>query len=82
MVWSYHIILATRVGYAGETDDGWKHDRELLEFDLTSDSVSAYVERANLFFEANEVAEVKRVAVFLSTINVFIVAKPSGTHHT
>ena len=41
---------------------------KLSEFDPTSDSVSAYVERANLFFEANEIAAAKRVAVFLSAI--------------
>ena len=41
---------------------------KLSEFDPTSDSVSAYVERANLFFEANEIAEAKRMAVFLSVI--------------
>ena len=41
---------------------------KLSEFAPTSDSVSAYVERANLFFEANEIAAAKRVAVFLSAI--------------
>ena len=41
---------------------------KLSEFDPTSDLVSAYVERANLFFEGNEIAEAKRVAVFLSVI--------------
>ena len=30
--------------------------------------MSAYVERANLFFEANEIAAAKRVAMFLSAI--------------
>ena len=58
--------MATKVGYAldrramaGNTIG------KLSEFDPTSDSVSAYVERANLFFEANEIAAAKRVAVFL-----------------
>ena len=41
---------------------------KLSEFDPTSDSVSAYVEQANLFFEANEIAVAKQVAVFLSAI--------------
>ena len=41
---------------------------KLSEFDPTCNSVSAYVERANLFFEANEIAAAKRVAVFLSAI--------------
>ena len=41
---------------------------QLAEFDAASDTVSAYVERAQLFFEANDVAEAKRVAVFLSVI--------------
>ena len=41
---------------------------QLAEFDPTSDSVSAYVERAQLFFQANEIAEAKRVAVFLTAI--------------
>ena len=36
----------------------------LSEFDPTSDSVSAYVEQALLFFEANKVQDAKRVAVF------------------
>ena len=30
---------------------------KLSEFDLTSDSVLAYMEQANLFFEANEITE-------------------------
>ena len=41
---------------------------KLSEFDPTSDSVSAYVEQANLFFKANEIAAAKQVVVFLSTI--------------
>ena len=40
----------------------------LTEFDASSDSVAAYVERAQLFFEANSIEEGKQVAVFLSAI--------------
>ena len=40
----------------------------LTEFDPKSDSVTAYVERANLFFQVNDIAEAKQVAVFLSAI--------------
>ena len=41
---------------------------QLAEFDAASDTVTAYEERAQLFFEANDIAENKRVAVFLSAI--------------
>ena len=41
---------------------------KLTEFDPKSDSMSAYVERVTLYFQANEVAEGKQVAVFLSAI--------------
>ena len=39
-----------------------------MEFDPGSDTVTAYVERTQLFLEANEIAEAKHVAVFLSAI--------------
>ena len=39
-----------------------------MEFDPGSDIVTAYVERTQLFLEANEIAEAKHVAVFLSAI--------------
>ena len=41
---------------------------QLTEFDPTSDSVAAYVERTQLFFIANNIEENKQVAVFLSAI--------------
>ena len=41
---------------------------KLTEFDPRTDSITAYVERVNLYFQANEVADGKKVAVFLSTI--------------
>ena len=41
---------------------------KLTEFDPKSDSITAYVERVALYFQANEVAEGKQVAVFLSAI--------------
>ena len=41
---------------------------KIQEFNPDSDSVNAYIERVNLFFVANDVAEGKRVAVFLSVI--------------
>ena len=40
----------------------------LTEFDPNSDSITAYVERVKLFFHANEIAEGKQVAVFLSAM--------------
>lgn len=41
---------------------------KLMEFDPKSDSITAYVDRVTLFFQANEIAEGKQVAVFLSAI--------------
>ena len=41
---------------------------ELDKFDLSNDSITAYVERANLYFQANGIGEGKQVAVFLSAI--------------
>ncbi len=41
---------------------------KLEEFDPASDSITAYVERVQLFFDANSVAEGKQVAVFLSVL--------------
>ena len=38
------------------------------EFDPKCDSITAYVERATLYFQANDVAEGKQVAVFLSAM--------------
>ena len=40
----------------------------LTEFDPKSDSITAYVDRVTLFFQANEIAEGKQVAVFLSAM--------------
>ena len=44
---------------------------KLTEFDPKSDSITAYVEIVTLYFQANEVAEEKQVAVFLSAIGAF-----------
>lgn len=41
---------------------------QLQEFDPRSDSISAYVERAELFLDANNVPEEKQVATFLSSM--------------
>ena len=41
---------------------------QLAEFDPTSDSVLAYIEKAQLFLQANEIMVAKCVAVFLTTI--------------
>ena len=41
---------------------------QLAELDPTSNSVSVYDEQAQLFFQANEIAVAKCVAVFLITI--------------
>ena len=41
---------------------------QLADLDPTSNSVSVYDEQAQLFFQANEIAVAKCVAVFLTTI--------------
>ncbi|XP_065888558.1 uncharacterized protein [Dysidea avara] len=41
---------------------------QMQEFDPTSDRISTYLERAEIFFQANEIAENKRVALLLSII--------------
>ena len=40
----------------------------LQEFDAENESVTAYLERAELYFQANDVADEKQVAVLLSNI--------------
>ena len=40
----------------------------LDEFDPATDAVESYAERAQLFFEANDIAAGKQTAVFLSAI--------------
>ena len=40
----------------------------LSEFDSGEELVSAYVERAQLFFEANSIGDDKKLAVFLSAV--------------
>ena len=42
----------------------------LDEFDTANDSVDTYAERVQLFFEANDIADDKQTAVFLSLIKV------------
>ena len=49
------VVMATLLG-------------KLEEFDPASDSITAYVERVQLFFDANSMAEGKQVAVFLSVL--------------
>ena len=41
---------------------------KLDEFVPETDSIASYIERAQLFFEANSVADEKKVVVFLSAI--------------
>jgi len=41
---------------------------KLSKFDPKNDSITAYVERITLYFQANEIADGKQDAVFLSTI--------------
>ena len=53
-------FLATRMG--SKTFVG-----QLPEFNSQTDSFKSYVERANLFFDANSIAEGKQLAVFLSS---------------
>ena len=38
---------------------------KLTEFDPRTDSITAYVERVNLYFQANKAADGKKVAVLL-----------------
>ena len=40
----------------------------LSEFQQETESFSSYVERAKIFFQANDVAEAKQLSVFLSVI--------------
>ena len=40
----------------------------LTEFDLKIDTITAYVERVTLYFQANDVTEGKQVAMFLSAL--------------
>ena len=40
----------------------------LTEFDSSEEQISSYIERAQLFFDANGIEEDKKVAVFLSSI--------------
>ena len=50
---------------------GWKLRitiGRITEFDPKCDSITAYVERAILYLQANDVAERKQVAVFLSAM--------------
>ena len=42
--------------------------RHIQEFQPDSDTITAYIERMNLFFMANEIPNVKKIAVFLSII--------------
>ena len=41
---------------------------QLPEFNSQTDSFKSYVERAHLFFEANSIADEKKLAVFLSSV--------------
>ena len=41
---------------------------KLDEFKVGSESIRTYIEQVELFFEANEIPERKRVAVFLSVV--------------
>ena len=41
---------------------------QLYEFDAENETVTAYLERAELYFDANDVADEKKVPVLLSNI--------------
>ena len=41
---------------------------KMQEFNPTSDRISTYLERAEIFFQANKIAEDERVAVLLSIL--------------
>ena len=41
---------------------------QLPEFHPESESITAYVERADLFFTANDIPEEKKVSVFLTVV--------------
>ena len=47
---------------------GSKHFGQLEEFNPGTDTWQAYVERPNLFFQANGISEEKQLPVFLSSI--------------
>ena len=47
---------------------GSRNFGQLEEFNPKTDSFQAYVERANLYFEANGISEEKQLPVFLSSI--------------
>ena len=51
----------------------------LEEFDPKNDTMAAYIERATFYMEANNVAEDKKTATFLTTLgkNTFQVLQPS-----
>ena len=46
----------------------------LTEFDSCEEQISSYIERAQLFFDANSIEEDKKVAVFLSSVGAKIYA--------
>ena len=48
---------------------------KLDDFDPSYDSITAYAERANLYFQANGIEEGTQVAVFLSAIGVLFIKK-------
>lgn len=43
---------------------------KLEEFNPEADTIASYVERVELYFEANGVADAKKVAVFLNAIGM------------
>ena len=72
MTWSkLRHFLATRHGifnYSARVVQQVAAIERLDEFNPASDSIIAYVERAQLFMEANNVPDDKHVALFLSAL--------------
>ena len=65
----YIYIVFLTIYYIGD-EDGMASTAidKLDEFDPRDDSITAYVERVTLYFQANGIADDKQVAVFLSAI--------------
>ena len=52
------------------------------QFDPDKESIAAYLERVELYFEANNTPGEKQVPVFLSCIGLRIVEEPTGARET
>ena len=60
---SQTLQLATRIKTNG-------YDRQAAEFQPEKERISSYLERVQMFFEENDIAAEKQVAVLLTAIGV------------